>query len=230
MNLAKKIVSVAAGVALVAGMGAVAATPATAKDKAKIKGATGIAVPTALVTAAAGAGVAISPVAPATADATMDVVDVLFPVTGPLEDGVLHHKGGLSLASSVTNITLTVTKPTIEWPSSGGSTASIVGEIGGIPADNPFAGFNGQRLPIFTVTDFVIKDKAGKIKKNGKKGYTRVITSTLSGDVSVVDSATVVDAINGFMGVPLFTAGMDFGTLSTKYSVTRTCKTKKACK
>jgi hypothetical protein len=228
MNLGKKIVSVAAAAALVAGVGALAATPATAAAKAKVGGTTVITVPLALVGAAGQAGVAIAPISPSGADATTDVVGVTFPVTGPAQDGVIHHRGGLSFASSNTGITLTATKPQIEYATSGGDTASITVEINGVPAQSPFAALNGTRIPIFTVNDFTVKGKWGKATKAGK-GWQQTYTSTVSGSVVVVDNATVVDAVNGFMGAQIFTAGMDFGDLASKVTTSHTCKTKKEC-
>ena len=229
MNLGKKIVAIAAAAALVAGAGAMAATPATAATKAKVGGTTVIVVPLALVGAASAAGVTISPVEPSKAQATADSVGVTFPVTGPAMDGVLHHTGGLSFASSKTGITLTATKPQIEWATSGGDTASITVEINGVPAASPFAALNGTRVPIFTVNDFTMKGKWGKATKAGK-AWKQTYTAVMTGDVTVVDNATVVDAVNGFMGVPIFTAGMDFGALDSKSTTTHTCKTKKDCK
>lgn len=228
MNLGKKLVSVAAAAALVAGAGALAATPATAAAKAKVGGTTIITVPLALVGAAGQAGVAISPIAPSQADATMDTVGVTFPVTGPAMDGVLHHTGGLSFASSNTQITLTATKPQIEWATSGGTTASITVEINGVPSASPFAALNGTRIPIFTVNDFAMKGKWGKATKAGK-AWKQTYTTTMTGNVIIVDNQTVVDAVNGFMGAAIFTAGMDFGTLDSKSTTTHTCKTKKEC-
>jgi len=228
MNLGKKLVSVAAGVALVAGAGAMAATPASASAKAKVGGTTVITVPLALVGAAGAAGVAIAPIAPSGADATTDSVGVTFPITGPAEDGVLNHRGGLSFASSNTQITLTATKPKIEWATSGGDTASITVEINGVPAASPFAALNGTRIPIFTVNDFAMKGKWGKATKAGK-AWKQTYTSVMTGDVVIVDNQTVVDAVNGFMGAAIFTAGMDFGVLDSKSTTTHTCKTKKEC-
>ena len=224
----KKIVSVAAGVALIAGAGAMAATPATAASKAKVGGETVITVPLALIGAAGAAGVTISPIEPSRAQATTDVVGVTFPVTGPAQDGVIHHLGGLSFASANTGITLTATKPQIEYATSGGDTASITVEINGVPSASPFAALNGTRVPIFTVNDFTVKGKWGKATKAGK-AWKQTYTSTITGSVTVVDNATVVDAVNGFMGAKIFTAGMDFGDLASKVTTTETCKTKKQC-
>ncbi|MBU6311103.1 MAG: hypothetical protein KGN38_01085 [Actinomycetales bacterium] len=225
MSFTKKIIGVAASAALVAGVGAFAVTPANAAG-AKPTGATVINVPMALLQGATAAGVQITPIAPSSADATMDSVGVTFPVTGPLMDGVLHHSGGLSIASA--RVTLTWSDPTIEYATDGGDTAVIKGTIEGVPAGSGFEALNGQRAGIFDVKNMVITNKKGKIEKQGK-GFKRTYTQTITGDVTVVDSAQVVQILNGLIGVPLFTAGMDFGTLDSSWSVTRTCKTKKAC-
>ena len=232
MNLSKKIVSVAAGVALIAGAGAMAATPATASGKSGIGGTTIIEVPLALVGAAQAAGVTIAPIAPSKAQATSDLVGVTFPITGPADDGALFHKGGLSFASSNTDITLTATKPIIGWASDGSSDdATIAVTVGGIPAGHPFASANGQSLPVFDVKGYDRVIKKGKPKGKGKN-WTRVDTITMTGPVTVTSNATVVDVLNGLLMAPggnLFTAGMDFGTLESVETVTHKCKSKKAC-
>lgn len=232
MNLSKKIVSVAAGVALIAGAGAMAATPATASGKSGIGGTTIIEVPLALVGAAQAAGVTIAPIAPSKAQATSDLVGVTFPITGPADDGALFHKGGLSFASSNTNITLTATKPIIGWATDGSSDdATIAVTVGGIPAGHPFASANGQSLPVFDVKGYDRVIKKGKPKGKGKN-WTRVDTITMTGPVTVTSNATVVDVLNGLLMAPggkLFTAGMDFGTLESVETVTHKCKSKKAC-
>ena len=232
MNLSKKLVSVAAGVALIAGAGAMAATPATASGKSGIGGTTIIEVPLALVGAAQAAGVTIAPIAPSKAQATSDLVGVTFPITGPADDGALFHKGGLSFASSNTDITLTATKPIIGWATDGSSDdATIAVTVGGIPAGHPFASANGQSLPVFDVKGYDRVIKKGKPKGKGKN-WTRVDTITMTGPVTVTSNATVVDVLNGLLMAPggnLFTAGMDFGTLESVETVTHKCKSKKAC-
>ena len=232
MNLSKKLVSVAAGVALIAGAGAMAATPATASGKSGIGGTTIIEVPLALVGAAQAAGVTIAPIAPSKAQATSDLVGVTFPITGPADDGALFHKGGLSFASSNTDITLTATKPIIGWASDGSSDdATIAVTVGGIPAGHPFASANGQSLPVFDVKGYDRVIKKGKPKGKGKN-WTRVDTITMTGPVTVTSNTTVVDVLNGLLMAPggtLFTAGMDFGTLESVETVTHKCKSKKAC-
>lgn len=227
MILGKKIVSVAAAAALVAGAGALATPPATAAEKAKVDGTTVITVPLALIVDAQGAGVTVAPIAPSRAQATSDVVGVTFPVTGPALDGILHHTGGLSFASSITQVTLKATMPQIEWMTSGGDKAYITMEINGIPASSPFAAYNGTRIPFFTVNDFTMKGKWGKATKAGK-AWKQTYTSTMTGDVVFIDKSAV-DAVNAFMGAAIFTVGMDFGVLDSKSTTTHTCKTKKDC-
>ncbi|MGI9196724.1 MAG: hypothetical protein ACR2KE_04605 [Candidatus Nanopelagicales bacterium] len=231
MRITTKIVSIAASAALIAGAGAMAAAPAGAAGKLpQPQGSTVITVPIALITAATGAGVTIAPIEPAAADATMENVAIDFPVTGPNADGAVYHLGGLGITSAKTSVNLTWSKPTIEWPTSGdGKSAIIKGVIAGVPAGSGFEALNGQNATLFDVKNMVIKDTKGKIVKNGKKGFKRTDTQTITGDVSVVDNKTVVDILNGLLGVPLFTAAMPFGSLESVSTVTHICKTKKAC-
>ena len=233
MRITTKIIGVAASVALVAGAGALAASPAVAsKHSGGIGGTTIIEVPTALISAAGAAGVAVSPIAPATAQATMDVVGVAFPIVGPATDGAVFHTGGLQFASSNTNVTLTATKPMIGWATDGSSDdATITVTVGGIPAGHPLASANGSKLPVFDVKGYEMTIKKGKVTGKGKK-WTRVDTITMTGPVTITTNATVVGALNGLLmkpGTTLFTAGMPFGTLDSVETVTHKCKSKKLC-
>lgn len=93
MNLTKKIVSLAAAAALVAGAGAVAATPATAKPKTK--GVTVISFDKKLAPVVAG----IVAVAPAKKSGTQ----LSFPVSKVVGNGV-EHKGAIKVgATEVSN-------------------------------------------------------------------------------------------------------------------------------
>lgn len=233
MNLSRKVVSVAAGVALIAGAGAMAATPATASGKSKIGGTTTIEVPLALVGAARDAGVTIAPIPPSRAQVTSSVVGVTFPITGPATDGALYHNGGLSFASSNTDITLTANKPLIGWATDGSSDdATISVTVGGIPDGHPFARANGQTIAVFDVKGYDRVIKKGKPKGKGKK-WTRVDTITMTGPVTVTTDANVVGVLNGLLMAPggtLFTPGMAFGTLNSVETVTHNCKSQRACR
>lgn len=228
MILGKKLVSVVAGVALVAGAGAIAAAPAQAKSKAAIKGTTVLEVPLTTVGAAVQAGVTIAPIAPSKVEATSEVAAVTFPVSGPLMDGVVHHRGGLSLSSANTGITLTATKPQIEYATSGGDTATLTIEINGVPDSSPFAALNGTRVPFLTITDFAISGKWGKATKAGKS-WRQSYRGVVAGKAGLVDNANIIGALNGFMGTTIFVAGLDFGDIASAYTITNTCKTKKQC-
>ena len=228
MSLGKKIISVAAGVALIAGVGAVAATPASAKTKAAIKGTTVLAVPLTTIGAAGQAGVTIAPIAPSRVQATSEVAAVTFPVSGPLKDGVVNHRGGFSLSSATTGITLTLTKPDIEYDTSGGDTATLTIEINGVPDSSPFADRNGTRVDFLTITDFEIAGKWGKATKAGKQ-WRQTYRAEISGETELVDNDSIIFALSIFMGTPIFVAGLDFGAISSDYTITNTCETKKAC-
>ena len=70
MNFGKKIISVAAGVALVAGAGLAASTPVQAKAVPKTGGKTIIDFKPEIVGALLGAGISITATPPATGDST----------------------------------------------------------------------------------------------------------------------------------------------------------------
>jgi predicted secreted protein len=109
MNLAKKLVSVAAGVALVAGVG-LAAAPASAKINKK-NSATIISFKKDLVSALETQGIQISAQAPATWDPKKALIR--FPVTKVTSEGI-SHSGGLIFTKN--GAPLLVTDPFIATP------------------------------------------------------------------------------------------------------------------
>jgi hypothetical protein len=226
MRFSKKIVSVAAAAALVAGASLASASPAAAYKKATIKGDTNILVPTALITAAQGAGVTITPIQPARALATMEIVDVQFPVAGPVADGAIFHRGGLSFASANTDVTLTFNKPIVEWGSGPGIKAGAIikGTLGGLEA------VNGLEVTLFDVKNIKASNKKGKVTRDGKKNFKRTDTTVVSGDVTLVNNATLVGQLNTILGVDIFTPGLPFGTTVIETKTTVFCKTKKTCR
>lgn len=132
MNLSKKIVSVVAGVALVAGAGAIAAAPAQAKPKTK--GITVISFDKALAPVVAG----IVPVAPAKKSGTQ----LSFPVSKVVGNGV-EHKGGIKIGA------LEATNPIIIIDTEN-STAAINVTVA------------GNALPLFTIKNFKIRQDTKK--------------------------------------------------------------------
>jgi hypothetical protein len=132
MNLAKKIVSVAAGVALVAGIGAVAATPATAKTK--YSGTTVISFKKELAPIVA-AIVAESP-------AKIAGTRLSFPVSN-VKGNAVEHRGGIAIGptKAINPIILIGEK----------NTASITLEVVGL-----------ARAEIFTIKNFKMRKQTKK--------------------------------------------------------------------
>ena len=238
MNLTKKIVSVAAGVALVAGMGAVAATPATAKNHAKTKstGASVLSVPPDLVATLAGAGVTLGVEggAKASINGSTGYTEVKFPLAPkPKTDGVIPHKGDLTITSSNTDVTLVFAKPWITFGTSPDSEGAVLeGIVSGIPEwMAPFDGLNGQRLGSFAIPDWDGEWTMGKVRKAGKN-FKRVDTFTGSGTVTVRDQdvANIFNTALFGPGGNVLQPGQEIGTIQTELKNTVICKTKKACK
>ena len=134
MNLTKKIVSLAAAVTLVAGAGAMAASPAIAKPKPKTKGITVISFKKELAPVVAG----IVPVAPAKKTGTQ----LSFPVSKVTGNGV-EHKGGIKIGA------LEASNPVIIIDTEN-STAAINVTVA------------GNALPLFTIKNFKIRTDTKK--------------------------------------------------------------------
>jgi hypothetical protein len=236
MNLAKKLVSVAAGVALVAGMGAVAATPATAKNKAKSTGASVLSVPPDLVETLAAAGVTlgVSGAAKASINGSTGYTEVRFPrAPKPKTDGVIPHSGDLTITSANTGVTLKFAKPWITFATSPDSEGAVLeGVVTGIPEwMAPFDGLNGQRLGSFEIADWAGEWKMGKVRKVGKN-FKRIDTFTGGGTVSVRDQdvANIFNTALFGPGQSVLQPGQAIGTIQTELKNEVICKTKKACK
>jgi len=134
MNLGKKIVSVVAGVALVAGAGAIAAAPAQAKPKPKPKvtGTTIISFDKTLAPVVAG----IVPVAPAKKTGTQ----LSFPVYKVVGLAV-DHRGAFKIG------TLEASNPVISYVDTANATAIVIVTVGGNP------------LPLFSIKNFKIRSE-----------------------------------------------------------------------
>jgi hypothetical protein len=132
MNLGKKIVSVVAGVALVAGAGAMAAAPAQAKPKTK--GITVISFDKKLAPALTKI-IAVSP-------AKKSGTQLSFPVSKVVGDGV-EHKGAIEIGG------LVASNPIIIIDTEN-STAVINLSVGGNP------------LELFTIKNFKIRSDNAK--------------------------------------------------------------------
>jgi hypothetical protein len=239
MSFTKKIVSVAAGVALIAGAGAMAATPVSASSHnptAKTKGGSVLSVPPALVSALAGAGVTLGVAgsAEASIDGSTGYTEVAFPLAPkPKTDGVIPHMGDLTITSAGTGVTLTFARPWIEYATSPGSEGAVLaGIVTGIPDwMAPFNGLNGQRLGSFSIPDWAGEWEKGKVRKIGKN-FKRTDTFTGGGTVTVRDQdvANIFNTALFGPGVSVLQPGQEIGTIQTEITNEVICKTKKACK
>ena len=239
MKLSKKIIGLAAATALVAGAGAMAATPATAKNhkpKTKSTGASVLSVPPDLVATLAEAGVTlgVKGAAKASVNGSTGYTEVKFPrAPKPVTDGVIPHKGDLTITSAGTGVTLTFAKPWITYATSPGSEgAALEGIVTGIPDwMAPFNGLNGQRLGSFAIADWAGEWKKGKVRKVGKN-FKRVDTFTGEGTVSVRDQdvANIFNTALFGPGVSVLQPGQPIGTIQTELKNEVICTKKKTCK
>ena len=238
MKLSKKIIGLAAATALVAGAGAMAAAPATAdyhKAKTKSKGGSVLSVPPGLVSTLAGAGVTlgVEGAAKAGINGSTGYTEVAFPLAPkPKTDGVIPHKGTLTISSVGTAVTLDYGNPWIEYATSGGSGAELTGIINGLPDwMEPFSSaLNGTRRATFVVNDWAGEWKKGKVRKVGKN-YKRTDVFTGGGTVSVTDNQDSVNILNtALFGQSVLEPGQEIGTIQTDIKNTVTCTKKKTCK
>jgi len=244
MKLGAKIVSLAAGVALIAGAGLAATTPATAAAKPKkptIKGTSTIALPPELVDAMAAKGVSLNATAggKVEVDGSTGYTNLSFPVSGPVEDGIVNHKGVLEIVSAGTQVTLTLTNPKLTYDTDGSGAGKLGGTLNGLPTwMEPFSSaLNGTFREPFDVSDLKITIKTGKAVKDGKSGFKRTDRVSATGMLSYVDDQDSANIFNtallgpeGAATAPLFIPGMELGGISSTFSVTVFCKTAKACK
>jgi len=135
MNLGKKIISVAAAAALVAGAGAMAATPAAAKTK--YSGSTVLTFDKKLAPIVSG----IVRIKPAKGKGAR----ISFPVTGVADGGAIIHKGGIGVGA------VEVSDPVIVIDEPNNSARILVTLAGGA-------------IELFTVRNFKAKKSTAKME------------------------------------------------------------------
>ena len=188
MNLAKKLVSVAAGVALVAGVG-LAAAPANAKINTK-QSSTIISFKKDLVTALEAQGIQITAQAPATWNSAK--AEIRFPVTRVTAAGI-SHSGGITFTKAGSPVS--VTNPFIATPA--GATqydvlvTSALGEIPLLVLKNPKP----------RVTCKVDGAHSKWIKKT---------TTRIQANVHLTSNATVISTLQSLLS-PALTADLGMG-------------------
>lgn len=188
MNLAKKIVSVAAGVALVAGVG-MAAAPANAKINTK-QSSTIISFKKDLISGLAAQGITIKAEAPATWNSAK--AEIRFPVTKVTAEGI-SHSGGITFTKG--GSPLTVTNPYIATPT--GATqfdvlvTSALGEIPLLVLKNP-------------------KPKSTCKVDGAHSKWVKKTTTRIQANVHLTSNATVISTLQSLLS-PALTADLGMG-------------------
>jgi predicted secreted protein len=191
MNLAKKLVSVAAGMALVAGVG-LAAAPAQAKVNTK-KSATIISFKKDLVAGLSAQGIVISAKAPATWNAKTG--QIRFPVTKVTDDAIFHS-GSLVFTKGATVIE--AANPTIITPTPMPANGFPVTATTALGADTPLLNLKSPK-PSSTC----------KVDKQHKK-WIKKTTLRVQAFVHLTSDPNVIGALQGLLS-PAFTADMGLG-------------------
>lgn len=209
MKFGKKLISLAAATALVAGVGLAAAAPASAVKNPKTGGMTTIKLDRGVASALAAQGISFNVINGGKASGP----NLMFNVTGRT-DGSISHSGTLQFLKNGT-LALDASNPVIGWPTDQPlSTATIT-------MSHPVLG----ELVVFNIKNF----KEGKTKVSvNKKKKTRTATTIYTGIVHLTDNAGIVSAINGLLGTDLLQPDMRLGTISAKVVVSGKCANK-AC-
>ena len=209
MKLSKKIIGLAAATALVAGAGAMAATPATAAKAPKTSGKTILDIKKA-APALAAAGITITVDKPATFAKGI----IGFPVTGDAD--TINHSGSVTFASTANPAGITGENPVIAI---NGNTATITLSVLGNP------------VPLLDVKHVKANKTKRKVVK-GKKSWSVKYTTVIRGDLHLTSSQPIVDLFNSGLGVTIFEAGMGLGTTKTTIVETVQCAkpNAKSCK
>jgi hypothetical protein len=189
MNLAKKVVSVAAGVALVAGVG-MAAAPAQAKINTKTS-ATIISFKKDLISGLETQGIQISAKAPATWNPSK--AEIRFPVT-KVAGSTISHAGSLVFTKGSTVIE--ATNPTIL--ATAGATEYVVTATTALGANTPLLVLKNLKPTTTCKVD-------GAHSKWIKKTTTRI-----QANVHLTSDPAVIGALQGLLS-PLLTADLGLG-------------------
>lgn len=190
MNLAKKLVSVAAGVALVAGVG-MAAAPAQAKINTK-QSSTIISFKKDLISGLAAQGITISVKAPATWNPNK--AEVRFPVSKVTDDAIFHS-GSIIFTKGETVIE--AANPTIVTPTPGDSFPVLATTA------------LGPDTPLMVLKNLKPKTTC-KVDGQHKKKWIKKTTTRIQANVHLTSDAGVIGALQGLLS-PAFTPDLGLG-------------------
>jgi hypothetical protein len=215
MKLGSKIISVAAAAALVAGAGAMAASPATAAHKKPFTGKTIIDFKPEVVVELVKAGIGIEATLPATFVTTPKVM-LGFPVTGVKGNGV-SHSGSVTFKSTGNPAGVTGANPQVTLNDD--KTASVSITVAGIP----------DPVTVFTIKHNGVKYSQWKIDKSHTKWVVKR-TLALRGAVHLAPGADGL--LNAALVTKVFTPDMGLGASRTTITEIQNCKsnTVKGCK
>ena len=236
MRIATTIVGVVVTAALIAGGSSFTATAAEGEPRISTDGLSEISLPPALIETLAEAGVTLkaSGGGKVSVDGSTGYTNLSFPSTKSSKVGDITHRGVLEIESSVTQVLLKLTNPTIVDDTELPGTGTLGGILTGLPEwMEPYSSaLNDTYRAPFELTNMKTTVKKGKVTKKGKS-YIRkdlVSVTALMSFIDSVDSANIFNTALEGPGGALFTPGQALGNISSKYSVTTTCKTMKACK
>ena len=237
MHITSKVIVLVVSAMLMASGSSFAATAEDVKPKISTDGLSEINFPPDLISSLAAGGVTLNATGygKVSADGSTGYTQITFPVIKPIEDGLINHRGVLEIVSAITEVTLTLTNPKITYDTDGSGNGALGGVFNGIPAwMAPFDSIlNGTYLEPFDLANVKTTVKKGKVAKKGK-GYIRKDLVSVTGSVLFTDRVDIASLINtalvGATRAPLLTRCQALGNIGSKYSVTTTCKTMKACK
>jgi len=190
MNLTKKIVSVAAGVALVAGVG-LAAAPAQAKINTKTS-ATTISFKKDLISGLEAQGIQISAKAPATWNSSK--AEIRFPVT-KVAGTTISHAGSLVFTKGATVIE--AANPTIL--ATAGATEFVVTATTALGADTPLMVLKNLK-----------PSTSCKVDSQHKKNWIKKTTTRIQANVHLTSDPNVIGALQGLLS-PALTPDLGLG-------------------
>lgn len=208
MKLAKKLVSVAAAAALVAGAGMAASAPASAKLDKKAS-STSITLDKTILGVLSQQGITISAVAPAKWNAKKG--QITFPVTGVTAEGITHS-GGLTFTKD--GNPLSVTNPVIQTPV-GATSFNVQVTTAGL-----------GDISLLTLRDPSPKETC-KVTGKGKK-WTKTIMTRISAKVHLTSDPVVIGALQQLLS-PALTADLLLGKGLVKIDDATNSKTKPKC-
>ena len=214
MKLSKKIIGLAAATALVAGAGAMAATPATADSHQGFKqsGKTIISFKKELIAVLKAEGITVSVAGAATWNPAK--AQVGFPVTGATDDAITHS-GTLVFTKGETVIN--IEDPSVVTPTPVPET--------GLPVTATTA---LGVVPVMNLKHAKFKDNCSAKKNKKTKKWTKKTTTRVQTDVHLTSDPNVIGALQALLG-PAFTADLGLGQSRTTLVDSLVSKKKQKC-